>query len=416
MKLNLQDLKAVYPDQIWQELSVKDLKHRESTINKYSNQFAESNADLNRLCLNNFITWVKKNLETVNFLKVLPTETDLSSIWDVVNGCAIAFNNTKIVLIPDEALDTEGMTVPQEWVDIPNWVVDYYLAVQLDVDAGWMSVWGYTSHRNLKEKGSYDSSDRTYSLERDYIITDLDMLWLVIEMGLDEKTTVNPLPSLTQNTAELLLEKLCQPSPYSPRLDLAFEQWAALLANDNWRRQLYLRRKEKTVNAPITPKAAVNLGLWLKHNFVESAQSGWQAIKTFFDLEPTQLAFALRSRSTSQLEKENVPPQGKLINLRMQRQEIAVVLLVAMTKEADDRIGVLIQVHPAQGNRHLPANLKLALLFDSTVVDGMSREQDVYVELPYFKCEPGTQFRVEVTLADTSFVEEFCIPLDTNNE
>ncbi len=414
MKLSLQELKVVYPNQIWQELLAKDLTQKESIIHKYSNHTAASNADLNRLCLNGFVAWVKANLDVTNSPKILPTEADLPSIWEVVNGCAIALNKTRLVLIPEEATDTEVLTVPQEWVDIAYWAADYYLAVQVDMDAGWMCVWGYTSHRTLKQKSSYDPIYRTYSLERDYIITDLDLLWLAMKMGLDEKTTVQPLTLLAESSAEALLERLSQPSPYSPRLDVAFEQWAALVAHNGWRRYLYSMRLKNTVIPASFLPTAVNLRQWLKQDFMESARQGWQAITALFDSGQNQLAFAVRSGSHS--SKEKIPPQGKLINLRMQRQEIAVVLLVALTKEADGRVGVLIQLHPTEGQKYLPPNLKLVLLFDSTVLEGTSRERDVYVELPYFKCQPGTLFRVQIALADTSFIEEFCIPQNSNYE
>ena len=35
------------------------------------------------------------------------------------------------MLIPSEAIDDSELEVPQEWVDIPSWAADYYLAVQI---------------------------------------------------------------------------------------------------------------------------------------------------------------------------------------------------------------------------------------------------------------------------------------------
>ncbi|GAB1540292.1 hypothetical protein NUACC21_29610 [Scytonema sp. NUACC21] len=131
MKLNLQELRKLYPEQIWQEFSEKDLKQRESTIRRYSNQTAQNNADLNCWCLNALRAWVKENLG--DSITVLPSEADLPTIWDVVNGTAITIGKTRLVLIPDEAADTETLTVPQEWVDIPEWMADYYLAIQVNM-------------------------------------------------------------------------------------------------------------------------------------------------------------------------------------------------------------------------------------------------------------------------------------------
>lgn len=80
--------------------------------------------------------------------QVLPSRDDLSSIWEVVNGTAIGIGETRIVLIP-EAMDTDEYEVQAEWVDIPSWAADYYLAVQVNSEDCWLRIWGYTTHKKL---------------------------------------------------------------------------------------------------------------------------------------------------------------------------------------------------------------------------------------------------------------------------
>ena len=65
-------------------------------------------------------------------------------------------------MIPTEALDISELRVPQEWVDIPNWSADYYAAVQVNVEEGYIRIWGYTSQVNLKEKATYDANEKAY--------------------------------------------------------------------------------------------------------------------------------------------------------------------------------------------------------------------------------------------------------------
>ncbi|BAZ08380.1 hypothetical protein NIES4071_01850 [Calothrix sp. NIES-4071] len=248
MKLTLQELKRLYPEQIWQEFSENDLKQRESIIRHYSNQTAQNNADLNCWCLDAFRAWVKENLG--DSITVLPSEAEVPTIWDVVNGTAITIGKTRLILIPDEATNTDILTVPQEWVDLHDWVANYYLAIQVNIDASWICVWGFTSHRTLKDKGNYDPIYRTYSLDRDYVITDLDVLWLAQGIGLEEKANVEQLKLLAPSTAEDLLVRLSKLSVYSPRLDVSFKEWGALLINDNWRNRLHKMRQEKASRAP----------------------------------------------------------------------------------------------------------------------------------------------------------------------
>ena len=405
MKPRLQDLKRLYPEQIWQEFSEKDLKQRESTIRHYSNQTAQNNADLNCWCLNAFRAWVKENLG--DLITVLPSEADLPTIWDVVNGTAITIGKTRLVLIPDEATDTETLTVSQEWVDIPDWVADYYLAIQVNIDAGWMCVWGFTSHRTLKDKGNYDPIYRVYSLERDHVITDLDVLWLAQEIGLEEKEKVEPLEFLSPSTAKDLLVRLSKPSPYSPRLNMSFQEWGALLASNDWRNHLYEMRQEK---------ASGKLKQFLAQNYA-LVRNGWEDIQAFFSPEQEQIQLDYSLRNTTEVNNSNLHWQGKLIYLKKEFKEITVLLKVAFIKEADGRVGVKVQAHPESEETYLPANLKLALLLGSEVLESVtSGKSSLYIEFPYFKCQLGTRFCIEIALDNSSHVEQFYIYQESVND
>lgn len=398
MKLSLQELKILYPEEIWQDFSEKDLEQRKSSIRHYSNQTAQKNANLNCWCLNAFRAWVKENLG--DSITVLPSEANLPTIWDVVNGTAITIGKIRIVLIPDEATDTETLTVPQEWVDIPEWVADYYLAIQVNIDARWMCVWGFASHRTLKNKGNYDPVYRTYSLDRDYIITDLDILWLAQEMCLQEKANVEQLKLLAPSTAEDLLVRLSKPSPYSPRLDVSFQEWGALLASNDWRNRLYEMRQEKT-SSKLKQFIAQNYAL---------VKNGWQDIQAFFSPEKVQMQLDYSLRDSTSVSNSSLHWQGKLIGLNKEFKEITVLLKVAFIKEADGRVGVKVQIHPESEKILLPANLKLTLLFDLEVLESVTSEKSSpYIEFPYFKCQLETKFCIEIALDNSSHVEQFYI-------
>jgi hypothetical protein len=280
MKLSLQDLKSIAPERLWLAYSSANRARAELAAQGHANPTASHNAYLNRLCLDVFGRWVRENWEMTP--AVWPDDRQLASIWEAVNGTALVIEQTRLVLIPSDALDTEMLSVPQEWVDIPKWAADYYLAVQIDLEGDWLCIWGYTSHRTLKTKGNYDPIWRTYSLSREAIVPDLEVMWVAATMGLKETAQIHPLPALMLPTAETLIHQLSQPSPYSPRLEVEFERWAALLERDDWRSQLYRQRQQNAgVGAGLSAakpvleqrsRESINVGLWLQEQIDRLAQ------------------------------------------------------------------------------------------------------------------------------------------------
>lgn len=408
MNLSLQNLNMLDSDQVYLEFSQTDLQQAEPVMQAYSNQTARNNAYLNRLCLNSFTNWIREYLDLGNSSLVLPREADLVSTWEVVNGSAIALGNTRIILIPDETLDTEEFTVPQEWVEIPNWAADYYLAVQVDLDEQWMSVRGYTTHLTLKTKGKYDPIYRTYSLDRDYMIPDLDVLWVAKELCHNERDAIAALPVLSSDEASNLVDRLAKPSLYSPRLEVPFVQWGALLSDDQLRQQLYKQRNEQTRLAanPLPKQALVSLGQWLQNEFNEAIDAGWQALESVFGTEQPGFAFAFRN--TAQIE-ETSTKRGKRFNLASRFGRITVVMLLALKPEPDGKVSVLAQVRPHGGEMYLPACLKLILLTASgtKLQEVEARSHDNFIQFPAFKLDPGTRFSIQMAIDDTSVTENF---------
>ncbi|MBD2199155.1 MULTISPECIES: DUF1822 family protein [Calothrix] len=389
----------LYPNEdIWLDCQATEIKQAEAATNLQTNQTARHYAYINHLCLHGFLRWLKENWE-LDSSYIVPSARELASIWELVNGTAITIGERRLVLIPHDAVDTAEFSVPQEWVDIPNFVASYYLPVQINLEQNWLRFWGYITHKTLKEKGVYDPIYRTYSVKSHDLIPDLDIILLAREICGSETANIPSLPLLPSTTAASLIDKLSQPSPYSPRLDIPFTQWGALLANDEWREQIYLNRTATTAK-----KMLVNLHHWLKNDFTESMKAGWCSVSEFFTTEPKLVTV----RNTAHIK------QAKLLNLQLQIKEQAVILLVALTPEADGRVGVLVQAHPYGSEKQLPAFLTLALLSDSSqqLYAVTSRERDSYIQLPHFHCEKGTNFYIKIAIADVSFVEEFAIDDD----
>lgn len=223
--------------------SVLEIVRASPTEYNYSTAGGRQRAWVNQLCLDTFLTWLTEEISPS--ARVHPNTAALPSFWEVVNGTAITFENSRLVLIPSLAMDVDELRVPQEWLDIPEWVADYYLAIQVNPDDGWMRIFGYTTHYQLKTLGVYDASDRTYSLESDNLISDLNVLWVTRQLYPEESTRakVSPLPPLPQTQAKTLLQRLGNADITFPRLEVPFELWGVLLAHGGWRQQLYELRQ-----------------------------------------------------------------------------------------------------------------------------------------------------------------------------
>ena len=101
--------------------------------------------------------------------------------------------------------------------------------------------------------------------------------------------------------------------------------------------------------------------------------------------------------------------RGKLIDLGMQLGSQTLALLVSITQEAEDKLGILIQLHPTGGERYLPANVKLSLVskVGKILQEVSSRSEDNYIQLKPFKGEPGKRFSIKVSLLNVSVKEDF---------
>ncbi len=291
MKLTIQSLSYMYSEHLWLKLSDSDLEKAKPVYQNYSNETGRNFAYLNSLCLNAFLKWMQDNLGLETSQNVFSDKV-LPQLWEFVNGCGINLGSKRLVLIPSDAIDIADFAVPQEWVDIPTWVADYYLPIRVDVEEKYLHIWGFVSRHTLKSKADYDPVYRLYNVERDWVIPNLEILELASNLCPDEKGEVTTLPKLAETEAEDLIEKLSKPSLYSPRLKTTFEKWGALLNESHWLEKLYEQRVQ-----PISP-AIWSLSRWLDG----VREAGWQTFEELFP--PQTLAPAFRGKRVRGIELE----------------------------------------------------------------------------------------------------------------
>lgn len=288
--------------QVMQDCYINELKiileegvknHTWQEVKNLSNDVNRHRGYLNLLCRKYFINWLEE------VLNVSSTETedilDNLSIWEFVNGSVINVNNNRLVLIPTETQDKVSVSIPEEWLKIPDWVGSYYVIVGVDLDDNYLDFWGYVSYENVKERGELDSLNHVINLLYEDLETDLSLLALEYEYGWESIPQVSPLAVLSSQAKEDLMTTL-QNSLF-PRLSVDFNLWLSLIDDFSFRHQLYLSRQ------------SISLSRLLKGNTENILSKGWQNLKDFMENHfkiNDNLNFSPAFRSIAQQEGLNI--------------------------------------------------------------------------------------------------------------
>jgi Protein of unknown function (DUF1822) len=387
--LNLAQIKRIDRDTLWLEITDADLQISEPA-QLYTNRTGVNNARSNQLCLHKFGAWLTA-LE-LDYTSGFP-DLEMYALWDVVNGCTVSVGKTRLILIPTDTLDRDEIRVPQEWVDLPNLQGDYYLGVQIDLDTKRMNIWGFASHRTLKQQGEYTARDRTYSLPSELLVANLDILWMAQELNLNEIVATPELLDLSLDRALALIEQLSIPSPYSPRTKVEFSLWGSILNHPRLCAQLYQTRRQQAALAR-TPTPRFRLLDWLRDEFSNATADGWG---NYYQPEI--------------VKSPHMVDRSKLIDLQLDLQRRNVVLLVAIVAQSEREVRVLVQIHPGSGERLIPAQLQLSYLDENGTIlrTIVARNNDNYIQLPPFVCSNDTEFSIQIQLNNCLAIERFVV-------
>lgn len=151
--------------------------------------------------------------------------------------------------------------------------------------------------------------------------------------------------------------------------------------------------------APIHPleESRAKLSQWLRGVLEET----WITIDNLIDAD-SGLAFATRN-------KDNRVKNGKIINLGIQFDHQEIALIVTVTPEIEQKVGVLIQLFPTYDQSYLPTDITLKLLSKKGRIlqEVVSRHQDNYIQLKPFQGEIGKQFSIELLWGNEAIQEKF---------
>ncbi|MBD2198946.1 MULTISPECIES: DUF1822 family protein [Calothrix] len=306
----------------------------------FSNPLSRYQGYINELCLGAVLPWLQEDFAPQ--AKVWPTTTALPSFWELVNGTALLVDDKRFILVPSETIDLSEIRVPQEWVDLLSWAGDYYLAVQVEADEGYVRVWGYCTHAQLKEQGNYDPSDRTYSLDTTELINDISVLAVTQELcpQIATRGVIATLPSLPHPQAQNLIARLGKSEIVTPRLEIPFQLWGGLIEHGGWRKSLYQQR----------------LGIPEQWSIVEWLQSGVSQVAENIGWERLNLQLSfVGSRGVEETQPDSI--LSRQLAIAGQTYE----LLVILQGEPDEPIWRF-QLRNATVGAAIPGGFKLRLL------------------------------------------------------
>jgi hypothetical protein len=236
-------------------------------IKNIDNEVTRYRSYLNLLARRAFISWLGLMLEQ-EITDNIPLENHLS-IWEFVNGNALEINSTKIVLIPTETDDRNQISIPAEWLKIPDWVGNYYLAVEVNLDEDYLCFWGYTSYEKIINDSQLDTINYHYDLDEDFLENDLDLIILAYEYAEEKIPQIEPISLLSTVQKQELVSQI--KDELFPRYYLDFSQWLSLISDPEICHNLY------TLRQPI------HLSEWLNQQIESTIVQGWQQVENAID-------------------------------------------------------------------------------------------------------------------------------------
>ncbi|MFQ4144879.1 DUF1822 family protein [Chlorogloeopsis sp. ULAP02] len=345
-----QDLRLLLPETVWLEPEHFLLANQTSS-QQTTNASNSWQVYLNTLALLAFEVWLRDRLpEQV-------VSVDISAIATAGN---LKVGEYKFCAFATENLLDEIVNIPQELIEQPQLAAHFYVLLEVLEEEEEVVIRGFLPYKKLVEMKSnleLPVSDGYYQLPLSFFDIEPNHL--------------------------LLYHRYVQASEFSvPVADTQVTQ-----VSENLSKSLHL--------------TTIKLSQWLQGVIDE----GWQIIDS---LSNPELSLAFSTRNIEQGAQ-----RAKIIDFGIDLGSKKVVLLVNISPDisasTQDKISVLAQLYPINGERFLPQNIKLFLLSKAgkNLQEVTARVQDNYIQLKPFKGEYGKRFSIQVSLGDISVKENF---------
>lgn len=395
----------VLTEQICKKINPNRLQEVELKAQKIMpNSIAEYNYIINSIALDTVTSWLKNCLAENDDSVIIPESEMLESYWSVVSGTPVSVDNLKLVIIPNDTIDISGISIAREWLEIPHWTPDYFLAVQVNLEEKWVLLWGYIHSNTVKQKGNLNQSYQYYTVSSDLMSFDLELLGVTQQFINLPQYNLTPIKPISESLQNECIDRLSQPSPFSPRLELPFETWSRLISFPNWCKKLH---KQRCVNSSSNQQTNKLLD-WLKNQMLEDVNSGWQDLNQLISMKlmkPAQFSF-VRHCESHKFQEQKIT-KAKIIDLQVQlNQSVKIILLIAITEKAENKFSIVAQLHPDKTQKFLPESLKLGLISNSELlheVNSRSHDQIIQTGLTVGK---DHSFQIKITFRDNIYFQE----------
>ncbi len=372
---------------IYLELTEEGLKQAWAESESSASARARWKNYIDRVCTNAILPWLQEEID--------PDVAVVREAWGIVSGTKVSIGTAELAIVPSEVIDTREFRVSKEWIDLPSWIADYYLAVQVNLDDGWIELVGYTTHETLKNQGEYDETDRAYCSSEENLVEPI-LLAVARQVCPQEptKARVQSLPECSLQEAEDLMQEIGCQSSVVTRLAIPFEKWGAFLENKHWRQQL------SRLECNLLGESVTSLSRWLEG----VVESGWQLLDNFDSLVGNrELAFRFRdSRSSS-------ASRAKLLGSQLQGGDERVFLTVFITPIGANKNEVELLVLPTPDCLQLPETLEVAILDEDGQVCMQAKSQGRSNCRLKFNCSSGDRFDLQVSWNNFGMTESFVV-------
>ncbi len=415
MSITSKDLAIIYPEQLLIPFSQDDKQQawQKATQNNQDNKAVIWNSFLNHLCLQ-YIPYLKSDITDNVTIQTWQSEAKLNQIWQLVNGNAIDIvsensTTTRLVLIPTNE-ETDELRVPREWLDLPNWVGNYYIAVQINEQENYLTIQGYTTYEELTEYGNYDAIDETYSLPLTNLTEDLTSMYISLELYPYHRPQLKNEYILDSDKLPEIVSQLKSTTMTLPRLEIPFTDWGAIIDNPETRyffsedKYNQNNKEESIVNNDkvIKDNQGVKLLQWLE----DAVTSGWQTLDSLINQEQLNLAYNYR-RSNSDNSVEAV----KLVEIPTNTGMQTLALVIHLEKTPEGKFTLKIQLNSTAEKSTLPSQLKLQMVsYSQKIIQEVeARDNDNSIQLKQFTTRSGQKFLINIVQEKFTWVEQFSV-------